>query len=504
MANGTRLFARALPSEIRVEETYPYTALVRSLPQISSTADQPPRGVIEARVPYDGQRFFTGRALDDVRELVRLRSVLADEALEPLEAHIGHLVVTHYGRSRLAESDGVARHGAVPLVVPVSGNSVRGMDDLSRGQLEGRAQVTYEPQPPSPVPVHIEVTISDEDGLAALQAALQRAETAGELKDVERLRHQLAEELGRKGEFEPSLRFAFDVQLELPAPIGVADDPAPPLLSQLWLAWPVLASYRRVLLLVEDRHGQMQPYPIAYDPVRGRLAWGGLRFFPPPGAVANGLYVYQAPRMELYVREPGELLEVTVLDGQLAVEFESLMSGLELRYFDAAGAPQPAPVATRSVLETALTVDVADCFERRRFSPYQYVQFPGMVLNRMRLGDIVALLESMQFTVVGEPEEIVDEDATPFGVASRVFLVTATRAEGASHLWLWLRIGGQAVQGERRGSGEGEGPAPIRATGDLTVAMRAELDGSSHEPVEVLNELHKRLKRRFHFERVVR
>jgi hypothetical protein len=38
-----------------------------------------------------------------------------------------------------------------------------------------------------------------------------------------------------------------------------------------------------------------------------------------------------------------------------------------------------------------------------------------MVLNQMRLGDIVAILESMQFTVVGEPVEILDEDAAPYG-----------------------------------------------------------------------------------------
>jgi hypothetical protein len=504
MAHGMTLFARALPSEIKVEETYRYEALVRSLPQVVAAAERPAEGVIEARVPYDGQRFFDGKALADVRAAVRVRSALDDEPREAVGAQIGHVVVVEYGRSRLAESEMVAPHGAAALVLPVSGDGLRGMNDLRRGLLEGRARVPYEPERPSPVPVHVEVTISDEDGLHELQMAVQRAERAGELKEVERLRHLLAQQMGRKAEFSPSLRLSFAVELELSAPIGLVDDPAPPRLKALWLAWPALASYRRVLLFVEDREGQMQPYPLAYDPVQGRLQWGGLRFFPPATA-DNGLYAYRAPRMELHVREPGELLDVTALAGQMTVEIEALMSGLELRYFDAVGAPQPVAVKAKSVLETALTLDIVDCFDRRRFSPYQYVQFPGMVLNRMRLGDIVALLESMQFTVVGEPVEIVDEDAAQYGDASRDFLVTATRAEGASHLWLWLRVGGQTLHTERqREVAEGDSHKTLRGSGDLTIAMRGELDGSSQEPVEVLNELHKRLKRRFHFERVVK
>lgn len=508
MAYGTRLVARALPSEIRVVERYRYTALVRSLPQVSAAAEQPALGLIEGRVPYDGQRYFPGAALDDVRAALRRQPALNgdDETAEPLRAHIGHLLVTDYGRSRLAQSADVAPYGATPLSIPLSSSELRGLDDLNRGRQEGRALVSYEPQPPAPPPLHIAVTISDEDGLVGRQAALQAAGEAGELKTAQRLRNELAEELQRKAEFAPHLRFAFDVQLELAAPIGLAGDPAPPLLKELWLDWPALASYRRLLLQVEDRDGEMQPYPIAYDPARRRLHWGGLRFVPPTEATRNGLFLYQAPRMELLLREPGELLDVATLSGGLTVEMDALMSGLALRYFDATGRARETPVASKSVLEAALTVDVADCFERRRYSPYQFVQFPGMALNRMRLGDILALLASMQFTVIGEPEEIVDEDATPFGLGSRLFLVTATRAEGASQLRLWLLVGGQLLQTERRREGAegGDSHRTLRGSGDLTVAMRAELDGSSQEPVEALNELHKRLKRRFHFERVVR
>jgi hypothetical protein len=69
------------------------------------------------------------------------------------------------------------------------------------------------------------------------------------------------------------------VQLELAAPFGLADDPAPPELKSLWLDWPGLASYRRVLLLVEDQDGVMQPHPLVFDPASKRLQWGGLRFF---------------------------------------------------------------------------------------------------------------------------------------------------------------------------------------------------------------------------------
>lgn len=505
MAQGNTLFARALPSEIAVEETYPYAAQARSLPQVETPGDDPARGFIEVRVPYDGQHYFDEVALGDVREAVESHALLHDEEpAEPVEAQIGHIAISDYGRVRLAGSELLAQEGALAVALPILGHGVHSMDDLRRGDLEGRARFTYEPERPVPVPIHVEVSISDEDGLYPLQLALQRAEKVGELKEVERLRRALAEQMGRKAEFAPSLRLSFDVQLELAAPFGLADDPAPPELKAVWLDWPGLASYRRVLLSVEDASGQMQAHPLTFDPVKGRLQWGGLRFFAPAEATSNGLYIYQAPRMELYVREPGEFLDVERLTGQLQVELPALLSGLQLHYFDATGERREVPLKTKSVLQAALNLDMADCFQRRRFSPYQYIQFPGLVLNQMRLGDIVALLESLQFTLVGAPVEVIDEGMGTYPAASRDVLVTATRAEGASHLWLWLRAGGQARSGERQPDGsEGNGHAAGRG-GYLTIALRAELDGSSAVPVAVLNELHNRLKRRFQFEQVLK
>lgn len=506
MAHEDRLFARALPSEIVVEETYPYAAQVRSLPQVETPGDEPARAFIEVRVPYDGQCYFDEAAIGDVRQAVEAHARLQDE--EPagtVAAHIGHVAISDYGRVRLAGSELLAQEGALPVAVPVLGSGVGSIDDLRSGLLEGRARFPYEPERPVPVPIHVEVTISDEDGLYPLQLALQRAEKAGELKEIERLRRALAEQMGRKAEFASGLRLSFDVQLELAAPFGLADDPAPPELKSVWLDWPGMAAYRRVLLAVEDNEGQMQPHPLTYDPVSGRLQWGGLRFFAPHEPAENGLFIYQAPRTELYVREPGDFLGLEVLAGQLQVELPLLMSGLQLHYFDATGAPRDVPVKTKSVLRADLTLEMAGCFERRRYSPYQYIQFPGIVLNQMRLGDIVALLESLQFTVIGEPVEIIDEGMGTYPAASRDVLVTATRAEGASYLWLWLRAGGQTGHAERQGdAGDGNGQAAGRGGGYLTIALRAELDGSSQIPVAVLNELHSRLKRRFQFEQVLK
>jgi hypothetical protein len=506
MAQAETLIARALPSEIVVEETYPYAAQVRTLPHMETPGDVPARGLVEVRVPYDGQHYFDEAALGDVRAAVEARALLQDEEPETtVEAHIGHITISDYGRIRLQGSDLLALKGKLPVRVPVLGAGVHSVDDLRQARLEGRARFTYEPVRPVVVPVHVEVTISDEEALYPTQLALQRAERAGALKALEQLRRTLGEQLARKAEFSTGLCVSFDVQLELAAPFGLADDPAPPELKSVWLDWPGMASYRRVLLLVEDQDGVMQPHPLVFDPASKRLQWGGLRFFAPQEPGENGLYVYQAPRMELHVREPGELRATAALVGQLDVELPLLMSGLKLDYFDAHGVEYAVPIKTKSVLQTALTLDIAGCFERRRFSPYRYIQFPGIVLNQMRLGDIVAILESMQFTIVGEPAEILDEGMGPYPAASRDFLVTATRAEGASFLWLWLRAGGQTLRTERQAEGgDGNGQPLLRSGGDLTIAIRAELDGSSQVPVDALNELHNRLKRRFQFEQVIK
>jgi hypothetical protein len=70
---------------------------------METPGDVPARGLVEARVPYDGQHFFDEAALGDVRAAVEARALLQDEEPETtVEAHIGHITISDYGRSRLA------------------------------------------------------------------------------------------------------------------------------------------------------------------------------------------------------------------------------------------------------------------------------------------------------------------------------------------------------------------------------------------------------------------
>lgn len=509
MASRRTLFARALPSEIRIEETYPYVARVRSVPQVLLPPHQsgevgpaPAEGLIEVCVPYDGQRFFGPRAVRDVSHH-SLSSVALDEG--ELHAQVGHLIVRQYGRIKLAGSDLLALDGVVPVSIPVRGDLLAAGGELSAGRKEARVRLTYEPERPHTPPLHVTMAVSDEEALYEIQRQLQAAEKVGDLKGVQRLWAELARQMGRKAEFAPALRLSFDVQLELPATVGLADDPDPPQLKLLWLRWPGVPSYRRVQLFVEDHAGQMQPHPLSYEPTSGRLQWGGLRFLPPPGETSNGFYNYHAPRMILQVREPGELLGAGELAGNVVVEIPRLFSGLELQYFDALGESYPVNIRATSRLEMALGLDVEDCFNRRRFSPYHYLQFPGVQLNQMRLGDIIAQLESIQFTVPGEPVDITPDEASVQQGIGREYLLAATRAEGAGQLWLWLRVSDRLLRGEwLHDAGDNDHPS-LHLHGDthMTIAIRSELDGASHAPVQVLNQLHDRLKRRFRFERAV-
>lgn len=517
MATRRTLFARALPGEIRIEETYPYLARVGGgthvAPQVASddspasggAGRQAGQGCVEVRVPYDGQQFFGEAALRDVRRAVAGRAAAQlDPSEATLEARVGHLVVQDFGRSNLAQNSELSSWNAVDVTVPVLGQGVESLENLQQGRLEGRWRLDYRPELPWPAPVQVGVIITDEDVLSRLQEEIKQAEDDRDLKKLERRRQELAEHLGRKAEFRPSLRILFDVHLELAAPVGMADDPAPPELKLFSLEWPGIASYRRLLFCAEDQDGKMQPYPITFEPATKRLQWGGLRFSPSASADEKGRYVYRAPRMELQVRDAGELLDAPPLNGRIRIEIPKLFSGLTLRYFDSLGAQIQVPTQAKSVLDVALSLDVVGCFEQRIFSPYQYLQFPGMVLDQMKLGDITALLESMQFDIEGKPVEIVEPsgDQAPM---RRDYLVTAKRAEGPGALWLWLRVGGLSLHTERlRESDNGDSHKTLRGSGDLTIALRGELAGSSRLSVEILNELHERLKQRFHFERVVK
>lgn len=519
MATRGTLFARALPSEIKIEETYSYVARVRSgahveprvihgnNPDAGGAAGQPGQGYVEVRVPYDGQHFFDEVALGDVRRAAGTwAGTDVDQPDAALEARVGHLVVQDFGRSNLAQNSRLSSWNSMDVTVPVLGRGVRSLDDLQSGRLEGRWRLEYAPEGPQPLPIQMEVSLTDEDELYPLQLALEAAERGGEQKKVAQLQQALADRLGRKAEFTSSLRLLFDVRLAFAAPFGVIDDPDPPELKLLWLEWPTMAAYRRLLLLAEDRTGQLKPHPVFFDPATKRLQWGGLRFFPPVETTEKGHYLYRAPRMELHVREARELVDVNTLLGNLVVEVPALLSGLSLHYFDALGALREArevPAKVKSTLDVELSLDLVECFERRSYSPFQYLQLPGFVPDQMYLWDIIGLLESMQFTMVGEPAEVPVEDGSQTPVR-RDYLVTATRAEGASSVWLWLRLGGQSLQTERQREGEnGDSHKTLRGGGDLTIAIRSELDGNSQRSVEVLSQLHERFKQRFHFERVV-
>lgn len=517
MATRRTLFARALPGEIRIEETYPYLARVGGGAHVAPQATgndnsgsgavgrQAGQGYVEVRVPYDGQQFFGEAALGDVRRAVARRAAAQlDPPDETLEARVGHLVVQDFGRSNLAQNSDLSSWNAVDVAVPVLGQGVESLENLQQGRLEGRWRLDYRPELPWPAPIQVDVIVTDEEALYWLQNDIKTAEGKKDYKLVEQKRRELADRLGQKAEFRPGLRILFDVRLELAAPVGMADDPAPPELKLFSLEWPGMASYRRLLLCAEDQDGKMQPYPITFEPVTRRLQWGGLRFSPSTPADEKGRYVYRAPRMELQIRDAGELLDAPPLNGRIRIEIPKLLSGLKLHYFDSLGAHKQVPTREKSVLDVALALDVVGCFEQRIFSPYQYLQFPGMVLDQMKLGDIIALLESMQFDIEGKPEEIMEPsgDQAPM---RRDYLVTAKRAEGPGAFWLWLRVGGLSLHTERlRESDNGDSHKTLRGSGDLTIALRGEMAGSSRLSVEILNELHERLKQRFHFERVVK
>lgn len=513
MVTRRTVFARALPSEIRIEETYPYVARVRGGVHVEPRAidgdnadstgasPRPGQGFVEVRVPYDGQKSFDEVALDDVQQAVAIRAGIdVDELDAPLEARIGHLVVQDFGRSNLAHDSRLSSWNAVDVTVPVLGRGIESLDDLKSGQLEGRWRLKYAPESPQPSPISVHVAITDEDALYHLQ---QKLEEEKDEKTVEHLHRELADLLARKAEFTPSLRLVFDVQLTLAAPLGVLDDPNPPELKQLWIEWPAMTAYRRIFLQVEGKTGNMEPHPVFFDPATKRLQLGGLRFFPPKETTEKGLYCYRAPRVELHVREARELVDASTLTGNLAVEMPALLSKLALNYFDALGVQRELSAKVKSTLDVALFIELVECFERRKYSPYQYLQFPGIVLDQMRLWDIIGLLKSMQFEIVDGPVKVPVPDA---GQAPTRFdhLVAATRAEGAGSVWLWLRVGGQSLQAERQREGEnGDSHKISRGSGDLTIALRSELEGEGQRAVEILNELHERLKQRFHFERVI-
>jgi hypothetical protein len=290
----------------------------------------------------------------------------------------------------------------------------------------------------------------------------------------------------------------FQVRLVLPAHLGVHYENNPPHISQMTLAWPIATPYR----LANLRAGFSLYPPIIYDPESDHLEWVDVPLKFQRKDDVRQLHTFSSDWVFLEISEPIEIYQALELSGKATIELDGLFSGLDLDYcLDTEAISTPVPITYHTVLANEFTLNLEEGLELKYYSPRQHLHFPGVVLDEMRVTDIVMLLEDKGFELKKnewKKQSPTDNPDSNENSGKRLYVIEAARVEGARELALFMLIQGSntGTTREREISGKAKYTTPL-PTGATTIYIRGQLQGDSKRAVNVINEIQKQLKEQF-------
>ena len=156
--SGQPISARARLKSARIRERYFYYRHISR--NDSSGLREDPSGEIKLILPYDGDKYFTRQAYEDV---VRARNHGADRN----DALVGFLAFSGYDKTDLGEVLELdENHGSYPIEMRLPESPKPGEEDLALADnTSGQIVINYRPrhQPRQADPVRLEIEISDPD-----------------------------------------------------------------------------------------------------------------------------------------------------------------------------------------------------------------------------------------------------------------------------------------------------------------------------------------------------
>jgi hypothetical protein len=508
--SGEPVYARAWLQSARIEERYGYRQ------EISLNADvrqaEEPTGLIKLVLPYDGDKYFTRQAYDDVGNARRDGASPTDKAI------VGFLALTDYEKTDLEGAlNLLANYGSVPIRIDLPSSSGSGeADPLLTGNSASEISQDYRPEAPKILPVHVDIELDDPDIAESTGAAPRRRSGTDGISDIEaRLaaRVQVIERSPeRQLDFEPNLWLRVTVRLHLPrAQVGELEAKV----SKVFLSWPTHTSLTS-LVLHSNGHAQLRYNPEQeHEGRKGGLEWSGVPMTPigaQPAAKstynpddpedesddgesrdrsADDIVTLSSGEMTLSIAKPGELYKEESLSGRIEVNVNRLLSGMDARLYDATGRQcrsRRPDLKLKSIVTTEFSLPLYDAFARRMMLPYQWLYFDEVIPTQMRIGDIMIALRNRGFEA---------------GVSSRTLnpescLIMAHRVHGPDLLRLALYVKGErfTARRDRRVPG-GMTYRTSVDSGELRLYVYGSLRAESGPVVREINALRRALRERF-------
>lgn len=484
-------------SEIRFTENF-YCQIEKGN-IVKSEWRKEPEGRIEFFIPFakvrqlhEWYQLKISTALTTPKEFFKSIMKTLSEKLQ-LAANYGddNLEIEEYGQTDLDTKLDVFRRGKFPIRKVVS----RAIEDYRFNKTsfrERKISLNYMPDNPTVIPLSVHVKVYDEreiDDKRNIQAIVANPRETTNRKLLVEVAQQIREQAGFEGalliEFQCSLRsqvkgFSFEQF---------------PVLEKFALHWPTIVPPHRLQLNAvirdENKVEKIFDIPVTYDVDNSVVVWGGIPFaqFEVEGGEVN----FHTWRMQLRVHNSVDLYnlrnrEKMLVSGSLVIETPYLLSGVQVRYPN----EFPTKVTKKTKLSTDLLIDLDDQFSNKVYSPYQHIQFPNVVFDEMRLADLLTLLQDMRFQTTPQEVELDHKDIT------RTNLITAIRKEGTGELFLWILAEGEKYGTKREKSIPGDEIYTTELlSGKTNIYIRGQLKGDTYRVVNVINEIHDRLKMRF-------
>jgi hypothetical protein len=301
--------------------------------------------------------------------------------------------------------------------------------------------------------------------------------------------------------FQRNLIFMFNVDLALPKTVRNKKEP---LLHCLKLTWPTTTSYHNLRLLIPppsderdwEKWEEKTLFYIPFEP--GRVEWRGVRFSIDPKQEPKNteINIWKTPPMLLIIEDPGEFYQQKVLPFSLEVTLpDALLSGGQPQLFDTLGQKMgDQNVKAHTKIQIEGSINLQQRFDRKILSPHQQLQFAGVMAEAIRIRDIEILLRDKGFRVSkAEENEIENQPVRP------MYLLKASRKEGPDDITLRILVRGLLDQTQRETTiPGGQKYTTALEHGSMVIDMRAELRGDIKKLTQLMNEIHKELKERFH------
>ncbi len=509
------LYARAAPEKVEITEEYSVTQEISTNPVWEPG---PAEGRVEIVVPYDGEKYFTREAADDVKKGIQTRT-------EEGTAQVGQLLLSDYART--GELRSVMRlhrnSGVIPIEVPVP-TVAEGIDYLTADRMACQISYDYRPDDPEIRPIQLDVELRDPDTMTL--AIVDHLTRSGDVT--------LPDAIGwlrQNSGFTGGLELNMSVQLDIPVkPNGPELSPVIKLMS---VEWPAITSLSSTTLVLSeevsaDGNGDV-PHSVRYNPVLRRLEWEDVPMAGEKEDKAGAdehddtddsarVKLFKSVDMRLRIAHPGELFGASssIQDQTLKLHAEVeipdyLLSGLEARLFDARGDwqrrtrpdargdlarprdryPWEPKLTTRVCIDTEYRMD--DMFAKRTFKPYQQFVFDDVIPEDARITDILTVLRNAKFEI-----PLGDIRADPTNLQ---WLLQATRRQGPDTLTLLIAVEGDKFNMDRTQI-MGDNRIKVsrsKESGRITLSVLGTVPREHASLGGEINRLHQALRDRFRF-----